>query len=47
MTKGKSNNEEKVDIERAEEDPAEDLHPLERKFGKEPKIKDEDLWKWH
>ncbi|MFX1336755.1 MAG: hypothetical protein ACFFAM_20130 [Promethearchaeota archaeon] len=23
------------------------LHPLERKYGKEPKIKMENLWYWH
>ncbi len=25
----------------------EELHPLELKYGKEPKIKLEDLWHWH
>ncbi|MFX1286551.1 MAG: hypothetical protein ACFFB5_23140 [Promethearchaeota archaeon] len=23
------------------------LHPLERKYGREPKINSEDLWHWH
>ena len=25
----------------------EEPHPLELKYGKEPKIKLEDLWSWH
>jgi hypothetical protein len=27
--------------------PSEPLHPLEVKYGKEPKIDLEDLWRWH
>jgi len=26
---------------------SEPLHPLERKYGKEPKIDPKDLWHWH
>jgi hypothetical protein len=26
---------------------SEPLHPLEAKYGKEPRINPEDLWHWH
>lgn len=47
MTENKSNFEKELDDKNIKEDLTEKLHPLERKFGKEPKVKDEDLWNWH
>ncbi|MFW9778575.1 MAG: hypothetical protein ACFFE8_06940 [Candidatus Heimdallarchaeota archaeon] len=48
MSREKPNKDEKEYAEGDKENITKDLNPLERKFGKEPKIDDlGDLWRWH